>query len=495
MKFSPRKAICRFAFAALLASLGHAAPADCLSGGTCAAADLAQADEAVKQTNAQLDAVLPPAGRVKLRAAQARFFRRRAHVCRQHGGGMDDSCAVRLTRARLAVLNSQAAAPVTPVGDAGGVDSPYNNANGPPGGDPYPIRLGALVGAFADTVGVLASAPFVLDDGPDLKLIPPGATQLQLGLNDDFAADHTGGLVISVIPAPGGARRLHGCAVFGGAVGPVCQNYPAWKSGLWRPPPGSGALHVLAVGGGGGGGMANPATGVGGAGGGSGKVITGTMPIPDGPMRIVVGQGGAGARSAKAGSMGGTGSVIGTLVARGGWGGQPGCGGSADGPGGNSGGGGGGGGTYQTSYDAGAGGMGGTGGDGGAGLPPTDILAGFNGSDGGAGTAFPIFDFSDLTFGAGPGGAGGSFGAGGLTASGASCAGGGGGGGGGGGLLINNAGPHAASGTGPELLKLCGAPALNGQGGLGYGAGGGGAGAGVAGPAGNGANGVVVVEW
>jgi uncharacterized protein YecT (DUF1311 family) len=582
MEISLRQAVCGFALAMLFTLSGHSARAVCLGGpsdlsdSVCEAQDFVQADASLKTNALELSATLAPADQLKLREAQAAFLRRRTRSCTKSTGGevfIDYACADRLTQARLAVLQLQAAAPVTPpdanghysvpgtampwnwgpgglnagypfgrqdgtgpvvltlarlnagpgqrliiryvsgeisagsawpLADANGIESPYANAGaGFPSKymHPYPIHLGALVGAFADTIGVLASAPFALGDGPDLKLIPPGASQLQFGINDNVAADNSGSLVISVIKAPdgdvaGAGSGRHGCAVFGGAVGPLCQNYPAWKSGLWLPPPGNGELHVLAVGGGGGGALANPVSGVGGAGGGSGKVIVANMPIPDSPIEISVGQGGTGAPKPKQPGAGGTGTIFGDLVARGGWGGQPGSGGSADGFGGNSGGGGGGGGTLQASFDAGSGGMGGSGGGvGNNGNPPTDIEAGWNGSAGGAGAAFPIFDFSDLVFGAGPGGLGGGYGSGGLTATGASCAGGGGGGGGAGGVLMDNAGPRAQSAAGPAVPKPCGTPAMNGQGGLGYGAGGGGGGAGIAGPAGSGADGVVYVEW
>ncbi len=51
---------------------------------------------------------------------------------------------------------------------------------------PYPINLGALVGAFTDANGNILGAPFAVGDGPLSLPIPPGASQLQLGINDDI---------------------------------------------------------------------------------------------------------------------------------------------------------------------------------------------------------------------------------------------------------------------------------------------------------------------
>src|ERR1700726_2276727 len=57
----------------------------------------------------------------------------------------------------------------------------------------------------------------------------------------------------------------HGCALFGGSIPGVCQNYPAWTDGTWQPPVGVKRAHVLLVGGGGGG-AANEIRGIGGTG-------------------------------------------------------------------------------------------------------------------------------------------------------------------------------------------------------------------------------------
>jgi|GEM_PF-3206327 uncharacterized protein YecT (DUF1311 family) len=358
-----------------------------------------------------------------------------------------------------------------------------------------PVAPGALVAAFTDTTGQLVGAPFAPGNGPVQVQVPQGATQLQLGFNDAAFAGNTGSVIMAVTVAPaqkisGAATGLHGCAIFGANLGSACQNYPNWTSGLWLPPPGSGALHVL-VAGGGGGGSSTLATGTGGAGGGSGMVIDSTLPIPDAPLNVQLGSPGGGAQRFNQPGGAGAASVFGNITAGGGNGGQARAGGS-----GNNGGGGGGGGTYQTGFDAGAGGMGASGGaPGQAGLPAMDTEDGTDGTNGGAGAPFPAFDYSRLTISAGAGGQGGAFGAGGTDATGNACEGGGGGGGGGGGILLNNAGVNAQGANNLPAKTLCGQAGVSGLGGTGFGAGGGGAGAGRTGTGGNGAPGVVFVEW
>lgn len=87
----------------------------------------------------------------------------------------------------------------------------------------YPINLGELVGTFADSSGDIVGTPFAIGDGADAVTIPAGATQLQLGVNDDRFADNTGsysvrvsgpGPVASGVPEPGTAA-LCGFALVG----------------------------------------------------------------------------------------------------------------------------------------------------------------------------------------------------------------------------------------------------------------------------------------
>jgi hypothetical protein len=90
---------------------------------------------------------------------------------------------------------------------------PANNGPGTSGNhfpslymSPYPIDLNALVATFADSSGDIVGTPFAVDDGPISVLIPVGASQLQLGINDDIFYDNGGALSVSVTgpdpPAP-----------------------------------------------------------------------------------------------------------------------------------------------------------------------------------------------------------------------------------------------------------------------------------------------------
>jgi hypothetical protein len=62
---------------------------------------------------------------------------------------------------------------------------------------PYPIYLNALVGTFADALGNIVGNPFHVGLGGSF-LVPLGATQLQLGVNDDFFSDNVGSLRVCV---------------------------------------------------------------------------------------------------------------------------------------------------------------------------------------------------------------------------------------------------------------------------------------------------------
>jgi uncharacterized protein YecT (DUF1311 family) len=57
---------------------------------------------------------------------------------------------------------------------------------------------GALLGAFTDATGQLVAAPLAINDGPFTAAIPPGAVQLQLGINDYDFGDNTGGMIVNV---------------------------------------------------------------------------------------------------------------------------------------------------------------------------------------------------------------------------------------------------------------------------------------------------------
>jgi hypothetical protein len=303
------------------------------------------------------------------------------------------------------------------------------------------------------------------------------------------APSHCG--CVAANPPKASVIAAHGCAVFGGSIPGTCQNYPAWTAGTWQPPAGVDRAHVLLVAGGGGG-SASQIRGIGGTGGGSGKIVTAFVSLAAGnPVDISVGQKGPGASQPMQPGMDGSPSSFGALAAQGGQGGSSFAGGSAAGAGGNNGGGGAGGGRYQPGFHPGAGGNGGTGGAAGqTGEAATDKINPVQGISGGVGTTFPVFDFKMVAISAGSGGIGG------LSSGSAGSGCGGGGGGGGGGVLLNQTGNHAASGSPILATYPCaddrGKP---GEGGAGYGAGGGGSGNGYGSPGGDGANGVVYVEW
>ncbi len=67
------------------------------------------------------------------------------------------------------------------------------------GGSPTGQRQSAAICGFADATGRLVTPPFLLGDGPTVKQVPAGATQLQIGVNQEIGFDeNTGGLNVSV---------------------------------------------------------------------------------------------------------------------------------------------------------------------------------------------------------------------------------------------------------------------------------------------------------
>ncbi len=311
----------------------------------------------------------------------------------------------------------------------------------------------------------------------------PACAQTVLRMPDDVP------VAPSRAPQSVKAAGAHGCAVFGGSSESGCADYPDWQSGTWQAPDGVESVQVLVVGGGGGGG-ASIERGIGGSGGGSGQLVIANAALDRSPIDVRVGQAGQGGlKFRQAGRTGGA-SSFGTIQANGGGGGSALAGGNAAINGnGDSGGGGGGGGNYQPGAHGGAGGAGGSGGgDGANGAAGTDATQPVRGTVGGVGHPFPDFGFKDVVFSPGKGGQGGAPGGGGVGF-------GGGGGGGGGGLLINAKGAKAspgASGPAPGSGDMVG----GGAGGAGYGAGGGGGGNFRPGaPGGDGAPGLVYLEW
>jgi uncharacterized protein (TIGR03437 family) len=65
----------------------------------------------------------------------------------------------------------------------------------------FPVYAGELVGAFASG-GIVVGMPFPIGDGPTNVVVPTRATQLLLGVNDDYYSDNTGSWKIKVSLAP-----------------------------------------------------------------------------------------------------------------------------------------------------------------------------------------------------------------------------------------------------------------------------------------------------
>jgi hypothetical protein len=95
---------------------------------------------------------------------------------------------------------------VPPVDGIGIVTAPTNNDldNGYyfpskyiPSGQ-YPVNLMTLVGVFTDSGGAIVGVPQKIGNGPTTVVVPAGAAQLQLGINDIIFRDNTGSLLIQV---------------------------------------------------------------------------------------------------------------------------------------------------------------------------------------------------------------------------------------------------------------------------------------------------------
>ena len=88
----------------------------------------------------------------------------------------------------------------------------------------YPAYLMVLIGTFADSSGVIVGTPFKVGNGPFNAIVPVGASQLQLGFNDDVFGDNRGSINVlvsgtSVTPAPEPSAMLLG---FAGLAG-ICR--------------------------------------------------------------------------------------------------------------------------------------------------------------------------------------------------------------------------------------------------------------------------------
>jgi hypothetical protein len=84
----------------------------------------------------------------------------------------------------------------------------------------YPSYLDELVGTFADAAGDIVGTPFGIGLGRTVT-VPSGATQLQLGINDDIFGDNTGSLYVQVTGPSAGGAPDGGCTLV--LLGLVCS--------------------------------------------------------------------------------------------------------------------------------------------------------------------------------------------------------------------------------------------------------------------------------
>lgn len=89
--------------------------------------------------------------------------------------------------------------------------------------DQYPAYAMELLGAFANSSGVVIDAPFVVGNSKSGLIVPVGATQLQLGFNDTYYVDNTGSVTMNVTlqqaPVPEPSSMVLGFMSLAGAVG------------------------------------------------------------------------------------------------------------------------------------------------------------------------------------------------------------------------------------------------------------------------------------
>lgn len=99
------------------------------------------------------------------------------------------------------------AGPGFPSTDANGDQSFITNANTGNSGHvfpsfyfnhaSYPTYLDELVGTFTNSSGAIVGTPFAVGDNASV-IIPTGATQLQLGINDDILSDNSGSFTVNI---------------------------------------------------------------------------------------------------------------------------------------------------------------------------------------------------------------------------------------------------------------------------------------------------------
>jgi hypothetical protein len=83
----------------------------------------------------------------------------------------------------------------------------------------YPTYLMELIGAFANSSGVVQGTPFVIGDGPYDATAPSGATELLLGVNDDIFADNGGGFSVTVAGPSGTPEPATWAMLLSGLLG------------------------------------------------------------------------------------------------------------------------------------------------------------------------------------------------------------------------------------------------------------------------------------
>lgn len=81
--------------------------------------------------------------------------------------------------------------------DAGGIPDIVASNHGPEQYIGTNILLEELIGTFA-TNGVIVGRPFAIGNGPTSVIIPPGANELLLGVDDDWYIDNGGSVSVSV---------------------------------------------------------------------------------------------------------------------------------------------------------------------------------------------------------------------------------------------------------------------------------------------------------
>jgi hypothetical protein len=74
----------------------------------------------------------------------------------------------------------------------------------------HAVNVMRLIGAFATIDARIIDMPFVLGDGPTMLTVPPGATELLLGFNDDHFNQNSGTITVSITglkQVPGGPNH------------------------------------------------------------------------------------------------------------------------------------------------------------------------------------------------------------------------------------------------------------------------------------------------